>query len=289
MNKNQETTNKRPTVKSSEAFPNYTLACRVFENIDVKNLTQEEFEEIRKAVPQNGVILIKNQHLSLNELIAWTKRFGEPIELPDGLRFNNFHKEYPEVTRISNILPNGELLQNYSGAEYWHSDGDFWQAPKNYVFSCLYAEKVPPTGGETGFADLRLAYNNLSQELKDKIKNLRVWVSPKNIPDFEGAKESELPPDAYHNIAYLHPETKLLCLYFGCTASDIEGLNREDGQKLLKELMAEVEKNEHVYAHKWSPNDLLMWDNTSTMHRSLGGYGNYPRLMYRTQAYADVK
>ena len=150
----------------------------------------------------------------------------------------------------------------------------------------MYAEKVPPKGGETGFADLRLAYNGLSQELKDKIKNLRVWVSPKNIPDFEGAKESELPPDAYHNIAYLHPETKQLCLYFGCTASDIEGLSREEGQALLKELMAEVEKNEYVYAHKWSPNDLLMWDNTSTMHRSLGGYGNYPRLMYRTQAYA---
>ena len=287
MNTNLDTTTKEtPIVKSSEAFPNYTLPCRVFENVDVKNLSQEEFEEIRKAVPQNGVILIKNQHLSLDELVAWTKRFGETVELPDGLRFNNFHKEYPEVTRISNILPNGELLQNYSGAEYWHSDGDFWQAPKNYVFSCLYAEKVPPTGGETGFADLRLAYNGLSQELKDKIKNLRVWVSPKNIPDFAGAKESELPPDAYHNIAYLHPETQLLCLYFGCTASDIEGLSREEGQALLKELMAEVEKNEYVYAHKWNPNDLLMWDNTSTMHRSLGGYGNYPRLMYRTQAYA---
>lgn len=276
------------TLTSSVNYPDYALPCHYVADLDVKNLTEADFTFLRQSVQEYGFMVLKNQDLTLDDLVAWTARWGQPIQLPDGLRFNNFHIEYPEVTRISNILPSGELLTNHNAAEYWHSDGDFWQSPRNYVISFLYAEQVPPYGGETGFADLRNAYQNLSPAQRQKIAGQRVWVAPKHIPDFAGAKPEELPPDAYHDIAYQHLATGKTSLYFGCLAADIEHKSRAEGQALLQELMETVAQPSNCYAHQWQANDLLIWDNTAVMHRSMGGYGNFPRLMYRTQAFANV-
>jgi alpha-ketoglutarate-dependent taurine dioxygenase len=256
-----------------------------FENVDLKNLTLDQFTEIRQSIPLHGVICIKNQNLSEEELIELTKQFGTPILLPEALRFNNTIKKYPELARVSNILPDGTLLKNHTAAEYWHSDGDFWQPGKNYIFNFGYSLIVPEVGGYTGFVDLRLAYDSLSAELKETIENLEVVVSCDEIPDFKNIKKEDRQPDAAHRIKHEHPETKKTGLYIGHLFAKIKDLPQDESDHIISQLAKEIENQAHQYIHKWTVGDLLIWDNTSVMHRGMGGYKDYKRLLYRTQAF----
>lgn len=259
-----------------------------FENLDLKNLSQADFMRLRHAIPQHGVVCIKNQSLSVDDLVALTRRIGEPVHLPEALRFNNTYNQYPELARVSNILPDGTLLKSHKAAEYWHSDGDFWQPVRNFLFNLLYSEIVPETGGETGFADLRMAYQGLKESVRKQIQDLKVVVSCDGIPDFRDVPPEDREPDAYHAIRHEHIETGTIGLYFGHTFAEIDGLAREKSDLLIAELVKAIERPENQYMHKWDSGDLLIWDNTSVMHRSMGGYGDSPRLLYRTQAFVEA-
>ncbi len=256
-----------------------------FENVEINNLTTEHYNEIRKAIPEHGVICIKNQELKEEDLIQFTKKLGMPVLLPEALRFNNTKKEYPELARVSNILPDGTLLKSHKAAEYWHSDGDFWQPGKNYIYNLLYSKIVPDIGGETGFADLRMAYDALSHEIKERIAELEVVVCCDEIPDFKDTKPEDRQPDAYHRITHKHVETSRVGLYIGHTLAKINKVPKEESDFVIRKLVDEIENPANQYMHKWEVGDLLIWDNTSVMHRSMGGYGDFPRLLFRTQAF----
>ena len=255
-----------------------------FTDLNLQNPDPVHFQELRQAVPQQGVVLVKNQKLSLDQLVALTNRFGNPLLLPEGLRFNNTYAEYPEIARVSNVLPDGSLLKNHKAAEYWHSDGDFWQPGDNYLFNFLYAEVVPPTGGETGFSDLREAYKLLPHEIQSQIEDLSVLVRCDDIPDFKDSTEDEKQPDARHRIKHVHPETGQTGLYFGHTKALIEGVSDTKASQILSHLVRAIENPMTQYIHRWEPGDLLIWDNTGVMHRGMGGYHDHPRVLYRTQA-----
>lgn len=261
------------------------MKCKIFENIDLQNLGEEDFRQIRKAVPEYGVVCLKKQNLSARDLVTLTKRFGTPVLLPEGLRFNNTEDEYPELARVSNILPDGSLLNDHKAAEYWHSDGDFWQPGSNYLFNLLYSLKVPEQGGGTGFSDLRLAYATLQDTVKRRIKDLKVIVSCDEIPDFKDTPVEQREPDAIHSITHRHVETGRIGLYFGHTLARINNLSKHESDEIISSLVDAIERPENQYIHQWQTGDLLIWDNTSVMHRSMGGYGNCPRLLYRTQAF----
>ncbi len=256
-----------------------------FENVDITKLSPDQFAEIRKAVPYHGVICIKNQELNEDDLVLFTKKLGIPVLLPEALRFNNTKKEYPELARVSNILPDGTLIKSHKAAEYWHSDGDFWQPGQNYIFNLLYSQVVPAVGGETGFADLRMAYESLSSELKERIEDLEVIVCCDEIPDFKDTKPEDRQPDAYHRIKHVHAETQMTGLYIGHTLAKIKDLPQAESEEIIRQLVKEIERPANQYMHKWSAGDVLIWDNTSVMHRSMGGYGDSPRLLFRTQAF----
>ncbi len=257
----------------------------IISDIHLNELNETEISSIKTEVTKHGVICIKDQKLSVPEMVSVTKQFGQPVLLPEGLRFNNTQDEFPELARVSNILPNGEVIKNHTAAEYWHVDGDFWSNGKNYIFNFLHAVIVPETGGETGFVDSRAVYQALSDEMKERIQDLQFLSSCADIPDFKHAKKEELLPDAYHNLTYRHPETNLLSLYVNYFGTRIPALPSDESQELLKQLEAVVERSEFQYIHRWSPGDILIWDNTSVMHRSMGGYQEHKRLLYRTQAF----
>jgi taurine dioxygenase len=261
------------------------MNCKIFDNYDLNSLSDDDFWRIRKAVPKHGVICLRNQNLSADDLVALTKRFGEPVLLPEGLRFNNTEAEYPELARVSNILPDGSLITDHNAAEYWHSDGDFWQPGSNFLFNLLYSVKVPEQGGATGFADLRLAYTSLSDTVKRRIKHLKVIVSCDEIPDFKNTPAEQREPDAIHSITHQHVETGRTGLYFGHTLATIKNLPKPESDEIVRSLVDAIERPENQYVHDWQKGDLLIWDNTSVMHRSMGGYGNHPRLLYRSQAF----
>lgn len=263
------------------------MKCFTFEDLDIRKLNRDEFLTVRKAIPLHGVVCLRRQFLSINEQIALTKRLGEPVLLPKGLRFNNTQNEYPELARVSNLLPDGTLITEHKAAEYWHSDGDFWQPGKNYLFNLLYSLIVPDQGGATGFSDLRLAYKSLDETIRRRIRNLQVIVSCDEIPDFKDTHPDERQPDAVHPITHRHIETGQIGLYFGHTFATILNLSKDESDEIIRELVAAIERPENQYIHQWQKGDLLIWDNTSVMHRSMGGYGNFPRLLFRTQAFIN--
>lgn len=255
---------------------------------DCNAMNEDDFLNLRKQIPQKGVVVVKNQSFDVKQLVEFTKRFGEPVLLPEGLRFNNVVKEYPEIARVSNILPNGELINQHSAAEYWHNDGNFWQPGDNYIFNFLYSEIAPPVGGQTGFVDLRLAYQSLSDDVKARIEELNIMVACKNIPDFKNASPEELKPDAYHAIKHTHVETQAVGLYFGNANAVIDGVSESEAKEIMGYLLESVENPDFQYVHQYEPGDLLIWDNTTVMHRGMGGYMNHPRLLFRTQAFIKV-
>jgi taurine dioxygenase len=264
---------------------NLSMLAFVFENVDLQTMDAASYAKIRSAVSEHGVVCIKNQRLSVDELVQLTERFGEPVKLPEALRFNNTYKAYPQVARVSNILPDGTLLQGHKAAEHWHSDGDFWQPRRNFLFNFLYSKTAPAQGGDTGFVDLRTAYESLDPAIKAEIQGLKVAVSCDEIPDFKDVSPQEREPDAYHQIKHSHIETGRVGLYIGHAKATIHGVSSSESDRIMGQLVAAIEDPVHQHMHEWTPGDLLIWDNTSVMHRSMGGYGNHPRLLYRTQAF----
>ncbi|MEM1111204.1 MAG: TauD/TfdA family dioxygenase [Pseudomonadota bacterium] len=252
---------------------------------DLKSMSDEQYLELRRAVPEHGVVCLRNQRLDIEDLITLTRRFGEPVLLPAGLRFNNTLDAYPELARVSNLRPDGTLIKGHQAAEYWHVDGDFWQPGQNYIFNFLYSVKVPDEGGQTGFADLRNAYDSLGKALKSRISDLQFLSSCAAIPDFEVASPDEYLPDAYHRLVHQHLETGRMGLYVNYPTTKIHGLSDSESRSILTALFEVIDTPRNTYAHDWRAGDLLIWDNTSVMHRSLGGYADSPRLLYRTQAF----
>lgn len=253
------------------------------QDIDLQN--QTDFQRLRQAIPEHGVVVLKNQSLDVAQLVALTRRFGEPVVLPEGLRFNNIEQQHPEVARVSNILPDGTLLPGHRAAEYWHNDGDFWQPGRNYIFNLLHSKIVPQVGGQTGFVDLRAAYEQLPTDLKTELDDKHVLVCCDDIPDFKDALPEERQPDALHAVKHTHIETQRTGLYFGHAQAQLHSVPIETSKRIMAALVAAIEQPELQYVHEWEPGDLLIWDNTSVMHRGMGGYHDYPRLLYRTQAF----
>ena len=261
------------------------MLAYTFEGLDLNSINDDEFTELRRAVPVHGVVCVKAQSLDVPALINFSQRFGQSVLLPPGLRFNNTVSEFPELARVSNILPNGEKIKKHQAAEYWHVDGDFWQPGQNYIFNFLYSVLVPKQGGQTGFIDLRSAYRCLSDELKARVADLSFISSCADIPDFDVASPEEYLPEACHPIKHLHPETGLEGLYINYPTTKLVGMTQLESEQLLSEVFKQIDIKENRYIHNWERGDLLIWDNTSVMHRSLGGYGDCDRLLYRTQAF----
>ncbi|KAG7373874.1 taurine catabolism dioxygenase [Nitzschia inconspicua] len=257
---------------------------------DLRSMSDERIDELKTVlVPKHGVILLKNQtNLSKDDIVRITERFGKPVSLPDSLRFNNTYEGYPALARVSNVLPNGTILKEHKAAEYWHSDGDFWGPRRNYIFNFLYAEIVPPVGGATGLVDLRRAYHRLDDATKEEIKDLEVVVKCKDIPDFKGAPDEYLQPDAYHKIRHEHIVTGTVGLYVGTVQAKIHNIPSEESDRIMKKLVDAITDPSDQLVHQWEAGDMLIWDNTSTMHRSMGGYLDHPRVLYRTQAFMDA-
>jgi len=255
------------------------------DDVNLNALSKEDFLKIRKLIPEHGVVLIKNQNLTIDSLVKITHQFGEPVLLPEGLRFKNVEKSYPEIARVSNILADGTLLKNHKAAEYWHSDGDFWQPGRNFIFNILYSEVVPKEGGQTGFVDLRDAYESLPSQIKLDLEEKSVLVCCDDIPDFIDAKKEERQPDARHKVKHTHIETGRIGLYFGHTKASIDSVSEATSNKIMNELVKAIENPAIQYIHEWEKGDVLIWDNTSVMHRGMGGYANYPRVLFRTQAF----
>lgn len=181
-------------------------------------------------------------------------------------------------------------------AENFHSDWSFQARPP--AGTCLRSVVVPPTGGDTCFANQHAALDAMPAEMRERYEGLvavhsaRGGYAPSGFygdRDAEGDRSMDIRPSdtamatQTHPLIREHPETGRLG-FFSCLGYiiGIEGMADAEARELLVELFAWQGRDEFVYRHAWEPDMLVMWDNRSVLHRATGGYDGHERLMHRT-------
>ncbi len=187
------------------------------------------------------------------------------------------------VMLVSNIRHDGEAIGSLpDGGVEFHADGAHHDVP--YMATSLYAIKVPSSGGETLFADMYAPFASLPAEKQDRLRGLRVHF----IYTLDASsRESPNPKDvitnrASHDLVWRHPETGRESLYLGRLMTQwIEGMDRAESDALIAELLELVERPEYVYAHRWTPGDLVLWDNRCVNHARATFPEDQDRLLRR--------
>src|SRR5436853_1207662 len=141
--------------------------------IDLRRIHAEEFEGIYRAWLDHQVLLFRGQQLSDDDLIAFSRRFGELDEAPIQESGRRFVEGHPEIYVVSNVIENGEPIGSLGAGEaVWHTDMSYIENPPKA--SILYALEVPPSGGDTGFVNMYAAYESLPPAVKRRIEGLQL-------------------------------------------------------------------------------------------------------------------
>jgi len=243
--------------------------------------TPEEVAQIEAAMAKYAVVALRDQALSDEEQIAFSRAFG-PLELPPNLgirKFDTLDRIRPELFDVSNLDRNNEI-ENADSAkrqfgkanELFHTDSSYHRLPTKW--SLLSARILPSGGGHTDFIDMRMVYAELPEDTKEKIESLQaehsLWRSRERA-GFAPASEqmrNAAPPVNQPLVGRAADGRKTL--FLSAHASHVVGWPLEIGRELLEELYEFACRDERFrYRHNWKPNDLLMWDNRCTMHRAV--------------------
>ena len=241
--------------------------------MDLTNMDDAAFKTVLDALRDHLVVRIRGQKLQHADLVALGKRFGE-LE-PPGMSIigKPYIDDYPDILVISNIVENGQPQGNLGAGEAsWHTDMSYRDRPIS--FAILNAVELPPSGGNTYFANQYLAYDRLPAELKKKLEG-RMLIHDETYNSAgqmrKGFKEVTDPreaPGARHPVFRTHPVTGKKALYLGRRLNaNIIGLPLEESERLLDELWAHASRPEFAWGHEWQMGDVLIWDNRCLIHR----------------------
>ncbi|MFT5488887.1 MAG: taurine dioxygenase [Paracoccaceae bacterium] len=261
--------------------------------IDLNTLDDETFAAINDAYLEHQMLCFRDQNLDPGKLVDFSERFGT-VEPHDNLKFTL--KSHPKILVLSNdVDADGNQIGVIDAGDAWHTDHSFKTHPANCTI--LYSLKNPSEGGATDFSNQYAAYEALSDDIKAKIaplrgrhsisklKNKRVQISGAREDAVEFYKRQEKAiPDVEHRLVRTHPVTGRKSLYCSPRFTiGIVGIEEDEGDALLDELIAHSIKTEFRYRHQWGDGDVVMWDNRCVNHRATGGY-EYPdiRHLYRT-------
>jgi taurine dioxygenase len=251
-------------------------------------------KEIKTAWHEHHVLIFPEQKMSDDDLERFTYSFGAVAEDP-------FIQPIAGREHIIAVQRRADETTSIF-ADVWHTDWSFQQNPP--IGTCLYGITIPPTGGNTDFANQKLAYANMPIALKAKlagklaIHSAAGGYSPDGLysdADSEADRSMKIvvSDDARetqnHPLVQAHPESGKEGVY-GCLGYivGIDGLDQTDTFNLLMELHEWQTKAEFVYSHPWQENMLVMWDNRSVLHKANAGYDGYDRLLHRTTIGAVV-
>ena len=240
-------------------------------------LSEPEVRGIEAGMDEFAVLVFKNQPLSDDQQIAFARQFG-PLDIGFGKVKGKEHRlKYRELGDISNVAMQGEVAARDSqkiigniANQLWHSDSSFQHPRAKY--SMLSAVVVPEHGGDTEFADLRLAYDALPAWQKKQIEGLvakhHALHSRFMLGDTHYTQEQRdaIAPSQWP-LVQTDPRTGRKILFVGVHACEILGMTVAEGRMLIMDLIEHATQPAFVYRHRWGPGDLVMWDNTATVHR----------------------
>jgi alpha-ketoglutarate-dependent 2,4-dichlorophenoxyacetate dioxygenase len=244
----------------------------------VQPVTRRLFTEIEAAFDAHAVLVFREQPVTDEQQVAFSALFGPVFTATKYHRQGERRRLRAEMSDISNIDHEGRLLATEDqrrlhnrANQLWHTDNSFKHIPARC--SLLSAREIPPSGGDTEFADMRAAYDALPEERKREIDGLVVEHSifhsrtKTGFADYGDGARAELPP-VQQVLARPHPATGRKALYVASHASHVVGWPQEKGRRLIEELIAFSTRPQFVYRHRWQAGDLIVWDNRCTMHRA---------------------
>ncbi len=234
-------------------------------------IPDEVFRGIYDAFLRYQVLLFPPQDVPPDRQVALARRFGE-VQIHV---MNQYHADgYPELYRLSNLDADGKPNGRHpdKGTLVWHTDGS-WRRRTGQA-TIIYGEIMPSSGGETHFCDMYGAYERLDAAWKRRIAEIRAVhnldfsrTRRHGEDPMTEAQRRETPP-VDHPVVRTHPETGRKCLFLGDHAESIVGMPYADGRALIDELNGLAIHPDLSYEHRWTPGELILWDNRCVMHRA---------------------
>jgi len=247
--------------------------------IDLRTAADRDtLEQLRAGMDRYAILVFRDQAFAGMEQAEFAQRFDGQLHTKTGsaaIAKNRFGNE--ALTDISNVGESGELLpsndrrrQYLLGNRLWHTDASFQDPPGRY--SMLYSVVVPPVPSDTQFADMRSAYDTLTDDVKAKLEGLRAQHSiaySRAMLGFEFTeKESQTLKGAVHPLIRTLPYGRK-SLYLASHAASIIDWPLPEARLLLRDLTEHATQPQFVYRHSWRVGDLVIWDNRATMHRGM--------------------
>ena len=258
---------------------------------DLRAIGAEAMAEIRQAWLDHLVLVFRGQTLSDADLLALGAKFGtlddttrpQPVDQPAQ------NLETKALTTVSNVVENGKPLGALSNVDLvWHTDMSYIAVPPDA--SVLFAVEVTSQGGETGFSNMYFALDRLPRELRAKLDGVTIKHDATHNSGgflragFELPRDPSVSPGPSHTAIRTHPETGIDALFLGRRPyAYVHGLPVAESDALLDQLWAHAAKPEFAWYHKWTPGDVVIWDNRCTMHRRNSFPNEQRRIMRRTQ------
>ena len=238
--------------------------------IDLGQVDAALFAVIHDALLAHQVLVFRDQIFSEAGQLAISSRWGE---IRNHMIRRGTRSERPELLVLTNLGPDGKPKGEHPdpGSAIWHTDGSWTKRPS--IISMLYALEIPPSGGDTLFADMYGAYERLPSSLKREIEGRRAFHDLDFARMLGGAREHlseeqrKSAPPVDHPIVQKHPETGRPVIYLGEYGTHIAGLPEEEGMALVREINALATDESLVFRHRWKHHDVVVWDNRCVLHR----------------------
>ena len=259
----------------------YALGAEVCDTNVAAPMSETQFGDIYQAFLDNGILLFRDQDITREQHIEFSRRFGE-LDKHESLPRDR-HPKHPELLLVTNEPNADDTPSNsrYTGRQ-WHSDMSFTPVPS--LGSLLKSYVVPEVGGDTLFANMTLAYNTLSDGMKKLIADLhgiqlagtrKINHAPTGLERLE--EQKKLNPPIAQPVVRVHPETGKKALYLGDKVKRFDGMTEEESLPIIKYLNAHATRSAFLYRHQWRKNDIVVWDNRCTMHQALGDFDERQR------------
>jgi taurine dioxygenase len=231
--------------------------------------------ELHRALLEWKVLVFRDQDLSSAAQRAFARHWGE-LE-------TNPLLEQGEDPRVVRFTKGGEGPQTYENI--WHADTTFRAEPA--MGAVLRMVRTPPFGGDTMWADMAAAYDNLTDEVKDRIEG--ATATHDMVPGFVRfldperlARLQDTFPPVHHPVVRIHPETGRRTLFVNASfTTAIDGLDPAESDALLRHLFAQAHVPEYQVRVRWAPGSVVFWDNRATQHYAVGDYHPHPRVAER--------
>ena len=262
------------------------------QGIDISQpVSDETIADINNALAEYGALLFRDQDITPEQHIDFSRKFGQlDIHVLDQFLLPG----HPEIYIISNVVENGKHIGAHGGAKHFHSDLSY--NPEPSLGSLFLCRECPPEGGQTEFAGMFAAYDALPEDRKQWLLRQRgvhdyvyhyenFLTHRKPLTEEQKAK---LSPSA-HPAVRTHPVSGRNGIYLSeALTSHLEGVDKEEGRRLIKEICDFATQPQFVYRHEWSVGDLVFWDNRAVMHRALPfDEDQSRRVMHRTTVHGD--